>query len=134
MEGVQKRRGAVLMINFLTKHGEDMTTILVSRLRGCAATGEASRLVEEAANEIERLAREAWTWSKACETATKQLEPVRIDAERYRWLKRQPWVKTKGIHAWGTLLDDAIDEARHDAPDEFPNAKLTGLAPGKDNK
>ena len=39
-----------------------------------------------------------------------------IDAARYRWLKRQPWVKTKGIHAWGTLLDNAIDEARHDAP------------------
>lgn len=45
------------------------------------------------------------------------------DAARYRWLKMQPWVKTKGIHAWGALLDDAIDEARHDAPDETPNVK-----------
>jgi len=53
-----------------------------------------------------------------------------IDAARYRWLRRQPWVKTKGIHAWGTLLDSAIDEVRHDAP----NADVTGLAPRKDDK
>lgn len=64
-----------------------MTTIFVSKLRKCQATGEASRLLEEAANEIERLAREAWTWSKACETATKQLETTRFDAKRYCWLR-----------------------------------------------
>lgn len=52
------------------------------------------------------------------------------DAARYRWLKRQPWVKTKGIHAWGALLDDAIDEARHDAPDETPNDQAQGEAQG----
>jgi len=34
-----------------------MNTILVERLRKCPATGEASRLLEEAANEIERLSR-----------------------------------------------------------------------------
>ncbi len=45
------------------------------------------------------------------------------DAARYRWLRRQPWVKTKGIHAWGELLDNAIDEARHDAPTETPNVR-----------
>ena len=45
------------------------------------------------------------------------------DAARYQWLKRQPWVKTKGIHAWGELLDNAIDEARHDAPTETPNVE-----------
>ena len=52
------------------------------------------------------------------------------DAARYRWLKRQPWVKTKGIHAWGALLDDAIDEARHDAPDETPNATVQAAGEG----
>ena len=52
--------------------------------------------------------------------------PDSIDAARYRWLRRQPWVKTKGIHAWGALLDNAIDEARHDAP----NAEITGRASG----
>lgn len=31
-------------------------------------------------------------------------------------------MKTRGIHAWGALLDSAIDEARHDAP----NVELTG--------
>ncbi len=55
-----------------------------------------------------------------------ELVKLRKDAARYQWLKRQPWVKTKGIHAWGDLLDNAIDEARHDAPTETPNARLSG--------
>jgi len=52
------------------------------------------------------------------------------DAARYRWLKRQPWVKTAGIHAWADALDSAIDAARHDAPDVMPNdlAKPPGAA------
>ena len=54
----------------------------------------------------------------------KDRDAEKIDAARYRWLKRQPWVKTKGIHAWGALLDNAIDEARHDAP----NVQVTGAA------
>lgn len=106
-----------------------MTTDLVKQLRKLSAENPSPRdCIDVAADELERLCtenanlkREAWTWSKACETATKQLEPVRVDAARYRWLKGRPWVKTNGIHAWGALLDDAIDEARHDAPDETPN-------------
>lgn len=45
------------MKNFLKRYGKDMNTMLVERLRKCHATGETSRLVEEAANEIERLSR-----------------------------------------------------------------------------
>jgi len=49
----------------------------------------------------------------------------KIDAARYRWLRRQPWVKVPGLHAWGADLDKAIDAARNDAPVPA-NAKVTG--------
>jgi len=63
----------------------------------------------------------------------KDRDAEKIDAARYRWLKRQPWVKTKGIHAWGALLDNAIDEARHDAPNggvQAPCAASCARSPG----
>lgn len=112
------------MKHFLRKYGDDMTTMLVERLRHCPATGEASRLLEEAAMQIEMLSREAWTWSKALEEVTKQLEPARIDAERYRWLRSWKRVGRYMVSAWKVgegryeplpqedALDAIIDEAR----------------------
>jgi hypothetical protein len=72
-----------------------MTTDLVKQLRTLSAENPSPRdCIDYAADELERLyaensnlKREAWTWSKACETATKQLEPNRVDAARYRWLR-----------------------------------------------
>ena len=94
---------------------EDGTEIIMSR-QAC----------HEAANEIERLNLELQQRDKCSFMGPMRDCPTHgesKDAARYRWLKRQPWVKTKGIHAWGALLDDAIDEARHDAPDETPNVE-----------
>ena len=90
-----------------------------------------------AANEIERLILELQKRDKCSYMGPMRDCPTHgegKDAARYRWLKRQPWVKTKGIHAWGALLDDAIDEARHDAPDETPNAQVRGCPPHEPEK
>ena len=72
-----------------------MTTDLVKQLRQLSAENPGPRdCIDDAADELERLCaengalkREAWTWSKACETATARLEPARVDAARYRFLR-----------------------------------------------
>ena len=91
-----------------------------------------SDALERAANEIERLNLELQKRDKCSFMGPMRDCPTHgdsKDAARYQWLRRQPWVKTKGIYAWGELLDNAIDEARHDAPTETPNVELTGAAP-----
>ena len=107
---------------------------IVEDLRDTAKrkTSAHDELMLAAATEIERLNLELQKRDKCSFMGPMRDCPTHgesKDAARYRWLKRQPWVKTKGIHAWGALLDDAIDEARNDAPDETPNAGVTGAEP-----
>ena len=125
-----------------------MTTELVKQLRKLSAENPSPRdCIDASADELERLCaengalkREAWTWSKACETATKQLEPERVDAKRYRWLrswgrtadyKVSRWVAGEGRYE--PLPQEGGLDAAIDADMALtPNADVTGLAPEGD--
>ncbi len=108
-----------------------MTTELVKQLRKLSAENPSARdCIDVAADELERLCvengnlkREAWTWSKACETATKQLEHARAEAKRYRWLRdERPVTIDTMLHGNGCRarsadeLDAAIDAAMLKTP------------------
>ena len=119
-----------------------MTTELVKQLRQLSAENPSPRdCIDAAADELERLCaengalkREAWTWSKACETATKQLEPERVDAKRYRWLrswKRTAYYKVSRWIAGEGRYDPLPQEGGLDAAIDAdmaltPNAEVTG--------
>lgn len=123
-----------------------MTANIVKRLRKMSAENPSPRdCLDEAADALERLGvengnlrREAWTWSKACETATKQLEPVRIEAARYRWLRDERAVTIDTmLHGNGCRarsaaeLDAAIDAAMLKTPNvqiEAPSRPLAKVA------
>ena len=100
------------MKNFLKRYGKDMNTILVERLRKCPATGEASRLLEEAANEIERLSR--------------TLDGLPDGAIDGGWT-------AAGMSAYAARLEQALkpfaDHPEFHAPDDFPVTILRRLEP-----
>ena len=114
-----------------------MTANIVKRLRKMSAENPSPRdCLDEAADALERLCiengnlrREAWTWSKACETATKRLEPARIEAARYRWLRdeRSVTIDTM-LHGNGCRARsaDELDAAIDAAMLKTPNVKVTG--------
>ena len=95
-----------------------MSNDLIARLRDWSDGPDTDKLCQEAADEIERLRAAVLGHETNCMTKAREIEALRADAERYRWVRSlsradmdMSGVELPWYEAGLEKLDDAIDAA-----------------------